>query len=98
MLTYYSGLPYSKTQGGAPVAPIDGYRLPDFWRVDARLEKRFRIVARGEVSVVLEGLNVTLNRETVGVECEPVVGRADRCTPRVIGPISVPSLGVEATY
>ena len=102
--TYYTGLPYTQTQGGDPIAPYNGYRLPDFWRIDLRLEKRWRLGARGQVALVFEGLNVTLNKEAIGINCvtpgTSTFGPSapDKCSPDYIGPVSVPSVGIEAKY
>ena len=97
--TYYTGLPYTKTEQGFPVAPFNGYRLPDFWRIDVRLEKRWRLGKRGQIAVVLEGLNITFNKEAISAQCvaDPRT-HATQCTPQYIGPVSVPSLGLEAKY
>jgi hypothetical protein len=97
--TYYTGLPYTAQQDGVPVPPFNGYRLPDFWRLDLRLEKRWRLGKRGQLALVLEGLNITFNKEAVGVNCINVIGqKLDQCNPQMIGPVSVPSLGVEVKY
>ncbi len=99
--TYYTGLPYSQTEynGVVTLPPYNGYRLPDFWRIDARIEKRWRIGARGQFAIVLEGLNVTFNKEAIGIQCKQIeIGQPDQCTPQVVGPVSVPSLGIEAKY
>lgn len=99
--TYYTGLPYSQTEynGVITLPPYNGYRLPDFWRIDARIEKRWRIGARGQFAIVLEGLNVTFNKEAIGIHCQQVgFELPDQCKPQVVGPVSVPSLGIEAKY
>ena len=56
-------------------------REPAFFRVDTRAEKRWTIGKRGYVSLVLEMLNTTLAKEPYGE------GR--------IGPVAMPSIGVE---
>jgi hypothetical protein len=97
--TYYTGLPYTQTSQGIPIPPYNGYRLPDFWRIDARLEKRWRLGAHGQFAVVLEGLNITFNKEAIAAQCVSTPGqRIDKCTPQTIGPVSAPSLGIEAKY
>lgn len=100
--TYYTGLPYTQTEQGVPIPPYNGYRLPDFWRIDLRLEKQWKLGARGRVSLVFEGLNVTFNKEAIGVQCvssgSPLGPSLDKCSPQVIGPVSVPSVGIEAKY
>ncbi len=97
--TYYTGLPYTQTYQGIPIPPYNGSRLPDFWRIDVRLEKRWRLGARGQVAVVLEGLNITFNKEAISTNCSfSQTSSPDKCTIQYIGPVSVPSLGVEARY
>jgi hypothetical protein len=44
------------------------------------------------ISLVLEGLNATGSKDVIGTRCEGSVG----CSNQSIGPIVVPSLGVEA--
>ena len=97
--TYYTGLPYTQTAQGLPIAPYNGYRLPDFWRIDVRLEKRWRLGAHGQIAVVLEGLNVTFNKEAIAAQCQlKPAPSLDQCTPQTIGPVSVPSIGIEGKY
>jgi hypothetical protein len=68
-------------------------RLPPFFRLDVRVEKRWRIGQRGFISLVLEALNATLAEETVAYACEPT-----SCQPQRIGPITIPSIGVEGGF
>jgi len=98
--TYYTGLPYTPTiDFGVPTAAYNSARLPDFWRLDVRIEKRWRLGARGTFALVLEGMNITFNKEAVGIECGGGdFGGSGKCQPQYIGPVSVPSLGVEAVY
>jgi hypothetical protein len=55
-----------------------------FYRLDVRLEKRWQLGQRAWISFVFEFMNVTLHKETFG--------------DREIGPISIPSIGVEAGF
>ncbi len=100
--TVYSGMPYSRQIQGISVPPYNSGRLPPFWRIDVRLEKRWRIFRRGYIALVLEGLNITLNKEAVGLTCDHkgtfFPFKPDTCEPQYIGPVTVPSLGVEAAY
>ena len=78
-------------------------RTPVFMRLDIRIEKRWNVGAHGWVSVVLEALNATLSSEVTGYRCGtalvlPGANPSPTCAPREIGPISVPSLGVEAGF
>lgn len=105
-LVYYSGGP---TTPEAPkfagqVVGVPPPRTPDFVRLDARIEKRWRVGAHGYVAVVLEALNATLSTETTGYRCgtqlsvRGVERDAPRCVERVFGPVSVPSLGIEGGF
>ena len=57
------------------------------------LQKRWKIGNKGWISFIIEGLNVTLNKEHVSGTC--INGR---CTSEGIGPVAVPSLGVEGGF
>lgn len=59
-------------------------RSDPFFRLDARLEKRWRLGTRSFISFVIEVMNATLSKESFGDE--------------EIGPVTVPSLGVEAGF
>jgi hypothetical protein len=94
----YSGLPYSSVFAG--VAPPDSRGDP-FVRVDLRIEKRWSALG-GDMAVVLEWLNALLNKEAVGTSCTGTVtprhGFTTECRPNAIGPITFPSIGVEASW
>jgi hypothetical protein len=68
-------------------------RAPPFFRLDLRLDKRFRLGKSGYWGFVAEVLNATASQEIVGRSCNPI-----RCTDSVIGPIILPSLGLEAGF
>jgi hypothetical protein len=104
---YYTGAPYSKLSGNVPIPPYNGYRGPGFYRVDVRLERRWTIGKTGSIAFVLEGQNVTLNREVnpEALQCESMMigpqGGTDittRCSEGTIGPLTIPSVGVEAFF
>lgn len=81
----YSGPPILQPPVGAIVSPnfrpSDPPRDPAFYRLDFRVEKRWRIADTGFISFVIEMVNATLNTETInGNE---------------VGPVTIPSLGVE---
>jgi TonB family protein len=102
-LLFYTGTPYSRLSGSIPVPPYNAYRHPAFYRVDFRLEKRWRLSETGAIAFVLEGQNVTLSREVtnLGLECEGQggpEGGTNGCEPSKIGPITLPSVGVEAFF
>lgn len=108
----YSGRPYTNFIGSAPVAPFDSERLPGFFRIDARVEKAWQLGAGTRVALVVEGVNVTLNQETVSATCggpstasslrlnagTGSPGALNACTFDVIGPITIPSIGVEGSF
>ena len=85
-IVFYTGYP-NTTQTG---------RIPSFGRFDARLEKKWRIFSgRGWVSLVLEGLNVFGAKETLQEQClAPGTG----CNAVQIGPVSIPSIGLEGGF
>jgi hypothetical protein len=87
----YRGWPDEGTQPDSQSPPTK--RLPAFFRIDLRVEKRWRWRKAGYISVVLEGLNVTAAKETIGRSCDD--GPNQPCKNDTIGPIIVPSLGVE---
>jgi hypothetical protein len=95
----YTGRPYSPQSQGVPVPPFNSLRLPPFFRLDVRLEKRWRVLRSGYLSFVLEGMNVTLSKEAIDVQCRPdgslLSGKNDTCTPNYIGPVTIPSIGLE---
>ena len=97
---FYTGRPYTARAQGYPIPPFNANRLPDFYRIDGRVEKAWRIGQKGRVSFVVEWLNMTLRKESTTVDCD-LVNRTQltvSCTPREIGPITIPSLGVEGAF
>jgi hypothetical protein len=58
-----------------------------------RLEKRWNLGATGFWALVAEVQNTTLRRETLELSCY-----AYGCESESIGPVTVPSLGVEASF
>ena len=111
---FYSGKPYSQQYYGFAVPPFNNERLPSYYRIDVRLEKTWPVGKSGRISFVLEGLNVTLNKETVGLDCTPTQGAPpprpgmpldriptawlDKCERQQVGPVAVPSIGVEGAF
>ena len=106
---YYSGRPYTQTYRGYLFPPYDASRLPAFWRIDVRLEKSWRVGKTGQIAFVLEGLNVTLNKETIDAQCpsprsdsaplaRPAGAPLDQCPLEEIGPVTVPSIGLEGSF
>jgi hypothetical protein len=102
---FYTGTPYSRRSGSLAVPPYNAYRNPAFYRVDVRLEKRWQIGQTGSIAFVLEGQNVTLQKEVtaLGIDCEGNGSPAQpetktTCKQSVAGPITIPSVGVEAFF
>ena len=100
---FYTGRPYSLDFGGYKLPPYNGYRMPDFFRFDVRLEKRWK-TSRGHVSFVAEWMNATLNKEAITMNCHKGFELATsavvpaNCTPDFFGPVTLPSIGVEGTF
>lgn len=87
----YSGVPAQV----AYVAALDNPpRSPWYYRVDWRLEKRWHLSDKGAwVAAIAEVVNTTLNRESVTSSCY-----AYGCRNTTIGPVTIPSLGLEASF
>lgn len=100
---FYTGAPYSDLSGNVPVPPYNDHRGPPFYRLDVRLEKRWSLGKDRSIALVIEGLNVTLSRETstLGMNCMGDMtpqGGTTQCTPSRFGPLTIPSIGVEAFF
>jgi TonB-dependent receptor-like protein/TonB-like protein len=87
-LVFYTGLPKIPT----PDDP-DSTRLPPFFRVDVRLEKRWQLGPKAYLSAIAEWMNATLNKESVTSTCN-----LNGCEAQKIGPVSIPSIGVEGGF
>jgi hypothetical protein len=99
----YSGAPYSDLAGNVPVPPYNGRRGPPFYRLDVRIEKRWPLGKERSIALVIEGLNVTLNREATpfGLDCVGNItptGGTTQCTEARIGPLTIPSVGIEGFF
>jgi hypothetical protein len=88
----FSGVP---TRRPSPAGPVfeGSDRAPAFARLDLRLEKRWRLGKQGSWGLTAEVLNSTLSREITRRNCNEV-----GCTEDAVGPIFVPSLGVDVRY
>jgi hypothetical protein len=101
--TYYTGRPDIPTVsegGGAityafPSNTVPQHRLPAFYRIDVRAEKRWALDRGRWMAAVLEFFDLTLNPEAIEYRCDV---SAWRCTARTAGPIALPSLGFEAGF
>jgi hypothetical protein len=85
-LTVYSGIPVQPASTGLVPPPRDAspQRDPVFYRLDLRLEKRWKFHSGTWLSFVMEMMNATLHKEIL-------VGKE-------IGPVSIPSIGVEIGF
>jgi TonB family protein len=85
-VVFYTGSPKLPEEAGlVPSARAsDPPRSAPFFRLDLRLEKRWRLGEKTWMSFVAEVMNTTLSRENFGDQ--------------EIGPITIPSLGLEAGF
>ena len=90
-IVFYTGYPVlvSEPRPGSRRADT-GEELPPFFRLDLRAEKKWSLAKARWVSLVLEMQNATLATETLHMSCEQ-----QTCKPVVIGPVSIPSIGLE---
>ena len=70
-----------------------------------RIEKTWRVGTKGRVSFVAEWLNVTLRKEATSVNCgrdgdniDAALAAANNCQFEYIGPVTIPSLGIEGAF
>jgi hypothetical protein len=89
-VVFYTGVPAEVAYPRAAESPP---RAPAFHRIDLRIEKRWPLGAEGFWALVAEVQNSTLRPETLERSCY-FYG----CESESIGPITVPSLGVEAQF
>jgi hypothetical protein len=103
-LVFYTGTPYSDNypQGqGSPLPPLNDRRFPPFYRVDMRLEKKWPLGKERSIAFVAEVQNVTLSKEARAYNCSGTqIGATNSTTCSVdkLGPITLPSVGVEAFF
>ena len=86
-LTVYSGTPKQPASNGGLIAPPRSEnpdRDPFFYRIDLRIEKRWVFTDTVWLSFVAEMLNATMHKEVL-------MGRQ-------VGPVSIPSVGVEGAF
>ena len=99
---FFTGTPYSNMAGNVPIPPYNDQRTPPFYRVDVRLEKRWSLGRERSLAFVAEVQNVTLSKEARAYDCFDIeIGSAPpsmTCSVRELGPITLPSLGVEASF
>ena len=90
--TLLSGVPTQITTTDGPRF-VGSPRASPYLRLDLRLEKRWLLGKAGWWSVVLEALNATMSHEVIGRSCGAL-----GCDESRVGPIFLPSLGVEAGF
>ena len=100
---FYTGAPYSDLAGNVPVPPYNSRRDPAYYRLDIRMEKRWSLGDERSIAFVIEGQNVTLNKEanTLGMDCTGEItpeGSKTECERGKVGPLTIPSLGLEAVF
>jgi hypothetical protein len=85
-VVFYTGTPKVIEYRGAIAPPPSQSpgRDPPFFRLDLRLEKRWKVGRSGWLAFVVEVLNATLNKETVQSQ--------------QIGPVTIPSIGLEGGF
>ena len=86
-VTFYTGLPKEPD----PTDPST--RLPAFFRLDLRLEKRWQLKKTWWISFVAEWMNATLSKEAVSTSCT-----LQGCKAQTIGPVTIPSVGLEGGF
>jgi TonB family protein len=93
--------PRATLPAGSPDAPsvadLERYftvRLPSFQRLDVRLEKRWDYANARWVAFTVEWFNATLSKEAVNYSCDYLA----RCEIEEIGPVTIPSLGLEGGF
>ena len=102
-VVFYSGVPYSELAGNVPAPPYNAYRTPSFFRLDVRLEKRWSLGKDRAIAFVLEGQNVTLTKQATPLALDCIgdmmpQGGTTQCKVGTIGPLTIPSLGVQAFF
>jgi hypothetical protein len=102
--TYYTGRPgFPSLDYGTAQSPvitfgpgqIAQHRLPSYARIDLRVEKRWRLGQTKWIAAVVEFFNATLTKEAVGFDCNIFKGL---CQATNVGPIALPSVGVEGGF
>lgn len=86
----YSGVPATVAYAAALKDPP---RTPWYYRIDWRLEKRWSLGKTAWLALIAEIVNTTLNKETLDTSCY-----AFGCTETSFGPVTLPSLGLEASF
>jgi len=99
----YSGRPYSDQRNTIPLAPYNDHRFDGFARLDLRVEKRWALGPHASIAAVAEWMNATLARDPNQLTCASADSflpprSTDSCVAKRSTPVTVPSVGVEATF
>lgn len=89
---FYTGFPADEAAPGRPPREHPD-RIAPFYRLDMRLSKRWALGARSYLGLVLDVQNATLAKEVFDVSCDD-----SGCTPRKLGPITMPGLAIEGGF
>ncbi|WP_437573240.1 TonB-dependent receptor plug domain-containing protein [Sorangium sp. So ce887] len=89
---FYTGFPADEAAPGRPPREHPD-RIHPFYRLDARLSKRWALSARSYLGLVLDVQNATLAKEVFDVSCDD-----SGCTPQTIGPITQPGIAIEGGF
>jgi outer membrane receptor protein involved in Fe transport len=102
--TYYTGRPDFPSLGyGTALSPdiafgpgqVAQHRLPSYARLDLRAEKRWQLGRTRWLSAVVEFFNVSLTKEPIAFTCSVTTAI---CNATDVGPIALPSVGVEGGF
>jgi hypothetical protein len=100
--TYYSGRPDfptfafgAATTFSAGPGQIAQHRLPPFYRIDARVDRRWNLGGGRWITAIAEFFDVTLSKEAIDFRCQLLTGQ---CSAQQIGPVALPSVGVEGGF
>jgi len=89
---FYSGFPADEAGPGHEPSEHPKRTRP-FYRLDARVSKRWKVGKAGYMGLIFDMQNATLSKEVFDVTCEK-----DRCEPRTLGPITIPTLALEMGF
>jgi hypothetical protein len=99
---YYTGRPDFPTFSYGPTTTFSAgpgqiaqHRLPPFYRVDARVDKRWNLGLGRWITAVAEFFDMTLSQESVDFRCQLLT---EHCVAQRIGPVALPSVGLEGGF
>jgi hypothetical protein len=93
--TYYTGRPDSPSVQNLTPQLSTQHRLPDYYRFDTRLDKRWELGRGRWLTAVAEFFDATLTKEALDYKCSFLTRL---CTAETIGPIALPSVGLEGGW